>query len=115
MRRFLVIASAAVVLSGCGSVPERDRNILIGTGVGAGVGAAIGSATGNLLLGAAIGGATGGVVGYLIRPEGCYYRNRQGELWQVSCEGKFAGNAACYVGNDIVGLRQVPCPHARRS
>jgi hypothetical protein len=115
MGRFLVIASAAIVLSSCAGMPDRDRNVLLGAGAGAGVGAAIGSVTGNVLLGAAVGGATGGVVGYLIRPEGCYYRNRRGELWQVSCEGKFAGNAACYVGNDIMGLRRVPCPYARKS
>jgi hypothetical protein len=118
MRALVLVVFAVGLLSGCSSVPERDRNTAMGILAGAGVGAAIGTATSGptgTWVGAAIGGAAGGLVGYLIRPDGCFYRNRRGELWQVPCEGKFVGNAACYVGNDIGGLRQVPCPNGRRS
>jgi len=116
MLKFLAIASAAVILSGCGSVPVRDRVTLTGAVVGAGIGAAVGSATAGPpggWAGAAIGYAAGGFVGYLIQPGGCYYRNRRGEMWQVSCEGKFAGHAACYTGNDLYGYTEVPCPGRR--
>lgn len=88
MRRFLVLALGALLLSGCASVPERDRNTLIGAGVGAGVGALIGSASAGppgAWTGAVIGGVTGGVIGYLVRPEGCFMRDRNGVLWQVQC------------------------------
>jgi len=114
MWRFLVVALAAVVLSGCAAAPERDRNTLIGAGVGAGVGALIGSASGGppgAWVGAAIGAASGGAIGYLVRPEGCYIQNRRGELWQVPCHGRTVRAPACFVGNEISGLRQVPCPY----
>ena len=114
MLRFLVVALAAILLSGCASMPDRDRNILIGAGVGAGVGALIGSASGGPAgagVGAAIGGASGGVIASLIRPEGCYIRNRRGELWQVPCHGRTVRASACFVGNEISGLRQVPCSY----
>jgi osmotically inducible lipoprotein OsmB len=111
--RFLAIVLAAVTLAGCGSTPMREQTTLGGTAIGAGIGAAIGSATGGppgAWAGAAIGGAAGGIVGYLIQPEGCFYRNRRGEWWQVSCEGKFEAKAACFTGNDIFGFHEVPCP-----
>jgi uncharacterized protein YcfJ len=114
MLRFLVVALAAVVLSGCAAAPERDRNTLIGAGVGAGVGALIGSASGGppgAWVGAAIGAASGGAIGYLVRPEGCYIRNQRGELWQVPCHGRIVRASACFVGNEISGRRQVPCPY----
>jgi YmgG-like glycine-zipper protein len=113
MFRFLAIVVAAVTLAGCASTPTRDQTIVGGIAVGAGVGAAIGSAAGGppgAWAGAAIGGAAGGIVGYLIQPEGCFYRNRRGEWWQVSCEGRFPAKAACFTGSDIWGFREVPCP-----
>jgi uncharacterized protein YcfJ len=88
MYKWAAIVLCATVLSGCASIPDRDRNTLIGAGVGAGVGALIGSASAGpagAWTGAVIGGVTGGVIGYLIRPEGCYIRNKHGELWQVPC------------------------------
>src|SRR5262249_117594 len=80
MRGLIAVICTALLLAGCGSAPQEQRNALLGAAVGAGVGAAIGSATGNTLAGAAVGGVVGGVVGYLIRPEGCYFRNNRGEL-----------------------------------
>ena len=116
MFRFIAIASVAVLLAGCGSTPDRDRNALIGAGVGAGIGAAIGSTSGNLLTGVAIGAVTGGVVGYIITPEACYFRNSRGEIWQVPCEDRRIRAAACFVGHAPYDLRQVSCtqyPKAR--
>ena len=89
MRGLFVAICLAIVLSGCAGAPPEQRNALIGATLGAGVGAAIGSVTGGppgAWTGAAIGFAAGGLIGYIIRPEGCYFRNRRGELWQVPCE-----------------------------
>ena len=114
MGRFVVVALVATVLSGCGAVPDRDRNTVMGSAAGAGVGALVGSATGGppaAWLGAAVGGAAGGVIGFLIRPDGCYIQYQNGELWQVDCNDREVRAAGCYVGNEIWGLREVPCPY----
>jgi hypothetical protein len=109
MFRFIAIASMVVLLAGCGSMPDRDRNALIGAGVGAGVGAAIGSTHGNLLAGIAIGAVTGGVIGYIVTPEACYFRNKLGEIWQVPCEDRRIRAAACFIGHAPYNLQQVSC------
>ena len=112
MRVFIMAALVAVMLAGCAAMPDRDRNTLIGAGAGAGVGALVGSASGNpagTLAGAAIGGATGAVVGYLVMPEGCYFRNKRGEIWQVPCEDRRIRTAACFVGRSLDDLKQVSC------
>ena len=112
MRGFLAVILAAIVLSGCASTPERDRNIALGIGVGAGAGALIGSAAAGptgVWPGAAIGAATGGLIGALIRNEACYWRNKQGELWQVPCEGPRANLHGCFIGPD--GATQGACRH----
>jgi uncharacterized protein YcfJ len=112
MRGFLLIALAATMLAGCASVPERDRNILVGAGVGAGVGALIGSASAGPpggWAGAAIGAVSGGVIGSLIRRDACYIRNRRGEVWQVPCEDPRIRSEACFVGDSSSNISQVPC------
>jgi hypothetical protein len=114
MQRFLGVALATAVLSGSAAASEFERNVLLGAGLGAGVGALIGSATGGpagAAVGAAIGGGAGGVIVFLIRPDGCYIQNRRGELWQVPCYGRTVRSAsACFIGNELSGLRQVACP-----
>jgi len=113
MRRFIGVALAMAVLSGSAAASELERNVFIGAGLGAGVGALIGSATGGPAgagIGAAIGGAAGGTISFLIRPDRCFIRNRRGELWQVPCHGRPVRASTCYVGNDVSGLRRVPCP-----
>jgi hypothetical protein len=64
---------------------------------------------GQALVGAAVGGAVGGTIAYFIRPEGCFYRNRRGEFWQVPCEDKIVGRPACFIGNDVIGYEPVDC------
>jgi outer membrane protein OmpA-like peptidoglycan-associated protein len=60
------LAAAALVLSGCESMSERQKGTAVGAGVGAGVGAVLGSATGGKTgTGAVIGGAIGAVAGNL--------------------------------------------------
>jgi len=60
------IAAAALLLSGCESMSERQKGTAVGAGVGAGVGAVLGSATGGKAgTGAVIGGAIGAVAGNL--------------------------------------------------
>jgi uncharacterized protein YcfJ len=91
-----LVAITAIMLSGCASAPERDRNIVIGAGVGAGVGALVGSASGvpsGAWAGAAIGAVSGGVIGSLVRREVCYLQNRRGEPWQVPCSTLTEGRA----------------------
>jgi hypothetical protein len=113
MQRFLGVALATVVLSGSAAASEFERNVFLGAGVAAGVGALIGSAAGGpagALAGAAIGGGAGGLIVFLIRPDGCYIQNQRGEIWQISCQRAIRGASACYVGNELSGLRQVSCP-----
>lgn len=118
MRGILVVAAAALLLTGCSGMPDRDRNILIGTGAGAGVGAVVGSAVGGPpggWIGAGVGGATGGAIASLIKPDACYYRNRRGELWQVPCDEPVATAGVCYIGKGMGRLEPVPCPSRYRS
>jgi hypothetical protein len=118
MRKFVVVLFAAILLSGCGSLPDQQRNTLIGTGVGAGIGALVGSATGGgpgaIAVGAAIGGAAGGIIGYYAGPDHCYFRNQRGEIWQVPCEDLRVRAKACFVGRQPGGLKEVDCPWDHR-
>lgn len=115
MRGLLVAILAATMLSGCAAAPERERNMLIGAGVGAGVGALIGSASGppGMWTGAVIGAASGGVIGYFVKNNACYFRNKRGEVWQVACEDPRVKAEGCFVGNSTSNLSEVPC--GRRS
>jgi osmotically inducible lipoprotein OsmB len=113
MRRFLGAALVTVALTGSTAASELDRNIFIGTALGAATGAAIGAAAGGpagTWIGLAVGGAAGGMITYLFRPDGCYIRTPRGELWQTSCQRAIRGVSACYVGNEVRGLTQIPCP-----
>jgi hypothetical protein len=113
MRALVAATCATMLLSGCASMPDETRNVLIGIGVGAGVGALIGSAVatggGSIAAGAAIGGATGGVIGSLIKPNACYFTNRQGELWQNPCGHVPKGAVACFYGRAPGWLEEVDC------
>lgn len=114
MRGILVALSAALLLSGCGSMPDRDRNMLLGFAAGAGAGALIASAVatggGSIAAGAAIGGVTGGVIGSMIKPDACYFTNRRGELWQIPCGYHPVAATACYYGKGPYMLEHVECP-----
>src|SRR5437870_12743518 len=98
MTRFLGIALATVILTAPAAASDFDRQVLLGAALGAGIGALAGGG-----VGAAIGGASGGIIAFLIRPDGCYMRNRRGELWQVprseerrvGKEGGCGGGGAC--------------------
>src|SRR5665213_494912 len=112
MSRLLVVTLTAIMLSGCASAPQRDRNALFGAGVGAGIGALIGSASGGppaMWAGAAIGAASGGVIGYFVRNDACYFRNRAGEIWQIPCESLPVGAHACFVGGVPDRLTPIDC------
>jgi outer membrane protein OmpA-like peptidoglycan-associated protein len=62
----LSLAAAALVLSGCESMSERQKGTAAGAGIGAAAGAVLGSATGGKAgTGAVIGGAIGAVAGNL--------------------------------------------------
>lgn len=113
MRRGLVIALTAVSLSGCAAMPDKDRNVLMGSAAGAGVGALVGHMVGGpptAWLGAAVGSAAGGMIAYLVRPDGCFMQNARGELWQVPCDDMPMRVTGCYIGNEIRGLQEVDCP-----
>ncbi len=57
---------AALSLSACSNMSNRDQRMLSGAGIGAGTGAAIGAVTGgSVLTGAAIGAAAGTAGGYI--------------------------------------------------
>jgi outer membrane protein OmpA-like peptidoglycan-associated protein len=60
------LAAAALALSGCENMSERQKGTAVGAGVGAAAGAAVGSATGGKAgTGAVIGGVLGAVAGNL--------------------------------------------------
>ncbi len=60
----IAAAAAALVLTGCENMSERQRGTAVGAGVGAGVGAILGKATGGKAgTGAVVGGAIGAVAG----------------------------------------------------
>jgi len=117
MRGLFAAICIAIFLSGCAAAPPEQRNALLGATVGAGVGAAIGAVAGGPVggwTGAAVGAGVGGIVGYLIRPEGCYFQNRRGELWQVPYDEARARGMACFRGRGPDGVEQVECPYMRR-
>ena len=117
MRGLIAAICIAILLSGCAAAPPEQRNALIGATLGAGVGAAIGTAAGGptgTWAGAAAGAVVGGIIGYVIRPEGCYYRNKRGELWQVPCDEARSRAEACFRGRGPDGVEQVECPYMRR-
>ena len=88
MKKFLVLAVAAVALAGCSSDSRTDRT-LGGAAIGAGTGALIGAATGGganaALTGAAIGGVAGAVVGNATTPKNCVARDAYGRRYYVAC------------------------------
>jgi len=66
LTRTALIAAAALALTGCENMSERQKGTAVGAGVGAAVGAAIGATTGGKAgTGALIGGALGAIGGNL--------------------------------------------------
>ena len=65
MRLTILLTAAALVLSGCAGMSDRQQRALTGTAAGTAGGALIGAIAGNTALGAAI-GAGSGLVGGLI-------------------------------------------------
>ncbi len=88
MKKFLVLAVAAVALAGCNSDSRTDRTIG-GAALGAGAGALIGAAAGGTgraaATGALIGGATGAVVGNATTPRNCVAYDDYGRRYRVAC------------------------------
>jgi hypothetical protein len=117
MRGLILAVCAAFFLSSCASMPDEQRNVLIGIVAGAGAGALIGSAVatggGSIAVAAAVGGATGGAIASMIKPNYCYFLNRRGELWQVPCSHPPAWAQACFYGTGPGMLQAVDCPHGR--
>jgi hypothetical protein len=113
MRAFFGLVLAALLLSGCASMPDHQRNSILGAGIGAGVGALVGTATGAgplaIAAGAVIGGATGGIIAAYAGPQGCFFRNRRGELWKVPCEDPRIKAEGCFMGSPR-SLQEVYCP-----
>jgi outer membrane protein OmpA-like peptidoglycan-associated protein len=62
----LLLASSAMLLSGCDSLTKTQKGAAIGAGAGGVVGAIIGKKAGNTAVGAIIGGAVGGTAGAFI-------------------------------------------------
>ena len=62
----MVIACAALILSGCSSLNKTQKGGAVGVVAGGTMGAVIGNASGNTALGAIIGAAVGGATGAII-------------------------------------------------
>jgi hypothetical protein len=88
MKKFLVLAVAAVALAGCNTNSQTDRT-LGGAAIGAGTGALIGAATGGggraVATGALIGAGTGAVVGAATTPRRCVAYDDYGRRYRVPC------------------------------
>ena len=88
MKKFLVLAIAAVALAGCNSTSQSDR-ALGGAAIGAGAGALVGAATGGgtraVLTGAAVGAAGGAIIGSATTPKRCWVRDDYGRRHRVAC------------------------------
>ncbi len=88
MKKFLVLAVAAVALAGCNTNSQTDRT-LGGAALGAGAGALIGAATGGggraVATGALIGAGTGAVVGAATTPRNCWARDDYGRRYRIAC------------------------------
>lgn len=88
MKKFIVLAVAALALAGCDTTSRSDRTLggaAIGAGAGALVGAATGGGTGAVLTGAAIGGVGGAVIGNATTPKRCWARDSYGHRYRVAC------------------------------
>lgn len=64
--RFIILALAALMVSGCSSWNKTQKGAVVGTATGGAMGAVVGKATGNTALGAVIGAAVGGAAGAII-------------------------------------------------
>ncbi|MGZ5248235.1 MAG: OmpA family protein, partial [Flavitalea sp.] len=62
----LLMTVILITVTGCKSLSQSQKGVLIGAGGGGAVGAAIGKAAGNTALGAIIGASVGGVAGGII-------------------------------------------------
>lgn len=113
MRAFFGAVMAALLLSGCASMPDHQRNSILAAGIGAGAGALIGAATGAgpvaIAVGAAAGGTAGGIIAAYAGPQGCFFRNKRGELWKVPCNDPRIKAEGCFVGSPG-SLEEVYCP-----
>jgi outer membrane protein OmpA-like peptidoglycan-associated protein len=65
-RAAIIVAVAAMGLSGCASMSQKERGAVIGAGAGAAVGGVIGNQTGSTARGAIIGAVVGGAAGAII-------------------------------------------------
>lgn len=88
MKKLIVVAASALLLTACQSDSQRDR-ALVGGGLGAATGAAVGAATGNgvggALVGAGIGAAGGAIIGSATTPKNCVAYDRYGRPYRVAC------------------------------
>jgi hypothetical protein len=114
MRTVILVILVGALLAGCASMPDQQKRALIGVGIGAGIGALVGSAVasgpGAIAVGAVVGSAAGGIIAAYAKPEGCFFRNKRGELWQVPCSYAPRGPAACFIGRAPDGLQKIDCP-----
>ncbi len=66
VRRFALLATTAIALSGCQNMNKTQQGAALGAGLGGLAGAILGHQTGNRELGALIGAGTGAVAGGLV-------------------------------------------------
>ena len=85
--KFVLTASAMLVLAGCANMSDRERGTAAGAGVGAAVGAVLGSVTGGK---AGTGAVLGGVIGAV-----------GGNLWTKRLEDKRAAMEKATQGTGI--------------
>lgn len=83
MKQILLMGVVLLSISACSTTQQ-------GAAVGATAGAIIGGVTTNSVAGAAVGAAVGGVTGALVgkvagTKDRCYYRGRNGRLYQDEC------------------------------
>ena len=79
----LIAVLAIAMVTGCGSMKDRDKGAIIGAGAGAVIGGVIGNQAGNTAVGAILGAAIGGAAGAYIGN----YMDKQAEEIERDLEG----------------------------
>ena len=82
MRKFLLMAVAALAVAGCS---QTEKGAAIGGLGGAAVGAAVSGDAGGAIVGGVVGATAGALIGRANEPGKCYYRGRDGRRYTARC------------------------------
>jgi len=87
MRTMVILASMALVLSGCQTYQQQRAasGALVGGATGAVIGGIAGGTVGSAVAGGAIGAASGAIIGAATTPRYCHAQTASGRWVRVRC------------------------------